>query len=227
MLPREIPSLPNLEISAFMQPATEVGGDYYDFHLAEDGTLMVAIGDATGHGMKAGTMVASAKSLFAALGDLGDGHEISRLLSNWSGIIRHMHLDRIYMAMTLVRIKGQRMIASAAGMPPIFIYRHRTKTVEEMLMKGMPLGGPAACQYQEMETTLAPGDTVLLMSDGFPELFNDKDEMLDYPRIEGIYQEAAENSADGIIGHLLAAGEKWKNGKPQYDDITFVVLKSR
>jgi serine phosphatase RsbU (regulator of sigma subunit) len=138
-----------------------------------------------------------------------------------------MHLDRIYMAMTLVRINGQRIIASAAGMPPIFIYRQRTKTVEEMLMKGMPLGGPAACQYQEMETMLTPGDTVLLMSDGFPELFNDKDEMLDYPRIEEIYTEAAENSADGIIRYLMAAGEKWKNGKPQYDDITFVVLKSK
>jgi serine phosphatase RsbU (regulator of sigma subunit) len=227
MLPREIPSLLNLEISAFMQPATEVGGDYYDFHLAEDGTLTVAIGDATGHGMKAGTMVASAKSLFAALGDLDDGHEISRLLSNWSGIIRHMHLDRIYMAMTLVRIKGQSMIASAAGMPPILIYRNRTKMIEEMLMKGMPLGGPAACQYQQMETTLTPGDAVLLMSDGFPELFNDKEEMLDYHRIAGIYQEAAENSADEIIRYLTAAGEKWKNGNPQNDDITFVVLKSR
>ena len=50
-----------------MKPATEVGGDYYDFHLGEDGTLTVAIGDATGHGLKAGTMVAAVKGLFLSL----------------------------------------------------------------------------------------------------------------------------------------------------------------
>lgn len=47
-----------------MKPATEVGGDYYDFHLADDGTLTVAVGDATGHGLKAGTFVTAMKSLF-------------------------------------------------------------------------------------------------------------------------------------------------------------------
>ena len=47
-----------------MKPATEVGGDYYDFHVGEDGTLTVAVGDATGHGLKAGTMVTATKSLF-------------------------------------------------------------------------------------------------------------------------------------------------------------------
>ena len=47
-----------------MKTATEVGGDYYDFHIGLDGTLTVVIGDATGHGMKAGTMVTTTKSLF-------------------------------------------------------------------------------------------------------------------------------------------------------------------
>jgi len=63
------------------------------------------------------------------------------------------------------------------------------------------------------------------MSDGFPELFNDKDEMLDYPRVKEIFKEAADSSADEIVAHLFEAGEKWSNGRPQDDDITFVVLK--
>ena len=50
-----------------MFTATEVGGDYYDFDLGDDGTLTVAIGDATGHGMRAGTLVTATKSLFQAL----------------------------------------------------------------------------------------------------------------------------------------------------------------
>jgi len=66
MLPKELPQLAYLEIGVFMKTATEVGGDYYDFHLADNGTLTVAVGDATGHGMKAGTMVSVIKSLFIA-----------------------------------------------------------------------------------------------------------------------------------------------------------------
>ncbi len=89
----------------------------------------------------------------------------------------------------------------------------------------MPLGGPASFPYKKRETNLAPGDTVLLLSDGFPELFNDKDEMLDYPRVKDIFKEAAESSVDEIVSHLFKAGEKWSNGRPQDDDISFVVLK--
>ena len=63
MLPKELPQLPNLDIAVYMKTATEVGGDYYDFHIGLDGTLTVVFGDATGHGMKAGTMVTTTKSL--------------------------------------------------------------------------------------------------------------------------------------------------------------------
>jgi ligand-binding sensor domain-containing protein len=67
MLPKELPQLPNLDIAVYMKTATEVGGDYYDFHIGLDGTLTVVLGDATGHGMKAGTMVTTTKSLFNVL----------------------------------------------------------------------------------------------------------------------------------------------------------------
>ena len=68
MLPKELPKLPNLDIAVYMKTATEVGGDYYDFIVGLDGTLIVAIGDATGHGMKAGTIVSMVKALFASGG---------------------------------------------------------------------------------------------------------------------------------------------------------------
>jgi len=67
MLPASVPVLPGLEIAAYMKPATEVGGDYYDFHVDGDGALTIAVGDATGHGVRAGTMVAATKSLFNVL----------------------------------------------------------------------------------------------------------------------------------------------------------------
>ncbi|MBL8205837.1 MAG: hypothetical protein JNM09_16505, partial [Blastocatellia bacterium] len=67
MLPKQLPQLPHLDLAAYMKTASEVGGDYYDFHLSDDGTLTIAVGDATGHGLKAGTLVSSVKSLFVSL----------------------------------------------------------------------------------------------------------------------------------------------------------------
>ena len=84
MLPNELPQLANLDIAVYMKTATEVGGDYYDFHIGLDGTLTVVIGDATGHGMKAGTMVTTTKSLFNVLAPnpniVETFHEMTRCL---------------------------------------------------------------------------------------------------------------------------------------------------
>ncbi len=222
MLPKELPQLPDLEIGVFMKTATEVGGDYYDFHVAGNGTLTIAIGDATGHGMKAGTMVASMKSLFGIYDEYAD---LPHFFNRCGSSIKRMKLGSLYMALLLVKINGHKMTASSAGMPPVLIYRSETGIVEEMVIKGMPLGGPSGLSYQTKETDLNPGNTLLLMSDGFPELFNEKMEMLDYRRVKEYFREVAVKSPDEIIAHLNEAGERWRNGKPQDDDITFVVLK--
>lgn len=222
MLPKEIPSLAHLDIAVQTRTATEVGGDYYDFLVSQNGTLTVALGDATGHGMKAGTLVASIKSLFNAF---GNNFGLRSFFKKCSEIIKNMHLGNLYMAMLLAKINGRRMTVSAAGMPPILIYRARTGAVEEILLKGMPLGGPYTFDYQQKETALHPGDTLLFMSDGYPELFNEKDEMLDYPRIRAIFREAATKPPCEVINHLWKAGEAWANGDALRDDTTLLVIK--
>ncbi|MCG3120343.1 MAG: hypothetical protein ALAOOOJD_03002 [bacterium] len=222
MLPSALPVLAHLDIAVHMQTATEVGGDYYDFLVGPNGALTVAIGDATGHGIRAGIMVASIKSLFTAFGSVPD---MPVFFNQCSQIIKGMHLGNLYMAMLLAKINGRHLTISAAGMPPILIYRNDTGTVEEMLLKGMPLGGPYIFDYQQQETVLHLGDTILFMSDGYPELFNANDEMLDYLRISEIFQEAASKPAAEIIDHLWKAGKAWANGNPLRDDTTLLVIK--
>jgi serine phosphatase RsbU (regulator of sigma subunit) len=222
MLPKELPQVPNFEIDAYMKTATEVGGDYYDFHLAENGVLTVAIGDATGHGMKAGTMVASMKSLF---GTYHENLDIPQFLTDCSHSIKRMKLRHLYMAMLVVRINGNQLSVCSAGMPPVLIYRKQTESVEEIVIKGMPLGGPSDFPYQIIESQIYPGDIILLMSDGYPELFNSSMEILDFPRVKEIFLEAAQNSPDEVITRLNQAGENWQKGKAQEDDVTFLVLK--
>jgi serine phosphatase RsbU (regulator of sigma subunit) len=222
MLPRSVPQLPGLEIAAYMKPATEVGGDYYDFHLSDDGTLTVAVGDATGHGLKAGTMVTAAKSLFSNLASQPD---ITSIFKQSSAAIKKMNLRGLFMAMIILKVKEGRVSVSAAGMPPMLIYRAATNEVEEISIRAMPLGGIQNISYRQQELSLSAGDTILLMSDGFPEMFNEAGETLDYGKAKTILEEMAHTTPQEIISHFVKVGETWANGRPQDDDVTFVVIK--
>jgi serine phosphatase RsbU (regulator of sigma subunit) len=229
MLPKKIPPIPNLDIAVFMKPATEVGGDYYDFKYNNNGNpdvtgtgLTIAVGDATGHGMKAGTLVATIKGLFTAEPAQTD---ILSFFSKCNSMIRDMQLGNLYMAMMIAKIDGDKMIISSAGMPPALIYRGKTKQVEEIRIQGLPLGGSSDSRYVKKETSLFSGDTLLLMSDGFPELFNKEKEILDYHKAKEIFCSVAELPSKKIVEELNYAAEKWMDGANQQDDITFVVVK--
>jgi serine phosphatase RsbU (regulator of sigma subunit)/ligand-binding sensor domain-containing protein len=222
MLPRELPQLPNLDIAVYMQTATEVGGDYYDFHVSLDGTLTVVVGDATGHGMKAGTMVTTAKSLFNSYAPNPD---ILYSFQEITRCIKQMNFGKLSMCLTMLKIKGDKMQISTAGMPPSFIFRRDTRVVEEHLFKAMPLGTMEKFPYEIKDTTLKPGDTILLITDGLPELKNDFEEMYGYKRIRNGFEDVAEKAPEEIVSYLKNEGASWVENADPDDDVTFVVIK--
>ena len=224
MLPKQVPDLPGFEIAVFMKTATEVGGDYYDFSVAEDGTLNVAFGDATGHGMQAGTIVTLMKGLF--LSD-ASRFDLQTFFSHCSKAIKEIRLGRLFMAFTLVRLKENDLMLSSAGMPPAFLHRKQSGQTEEILMKGMPLGAMKNFPYSLFESELQRGDTLLLLTDGLPEQKNQQGEMYDYTRIQEAFAAAADCPPNDIIAHLVKAGEAWMQGALQEDDITLLVIKRK
>lgn len=222
MLPKTVPNLPNFDIAVYMQTANEVGGDYYDFMLDDAGALTAAVGDATGHGLQAGTMVAATKSLFNSLAHYPDPAPI---LVEASHALRGMGFHNMYMAMTVAKFKDHRLRLSTAGMPCTLIYRAATGRVEEVEIKGMPLGYLSDISYQWKELGLSDGDAVLFMSDGLLEMFNEAGEVLGEERTRRLFEEAGHHSPQQIIEHLVKAGKTWANGQPQKDDMTLVVIK--
>lgn len=221
LLPKTLPVHPAFEIAVSMRTATEVGGDYYDFHLSGDGTLTAAIGDATGHGAAAGTMVTAIKSLFSASAE-EDG--LSRFLTDASRAVKRMDLGRMAMALSLVRLQGRTLTVSNAGMPPVLLYRRATGRAEEIALQGMPLGS-LAYAYEEKTVEVAPGDTILLLSDGLPELPNPQGDPLGYPRVRTLFEGQAEKPPEEIIAGLTAAAEQWAGGGAPKDDVTLVVVR--
>jgi serine phosphatase RsbU (regulator of sigma subunit) len=222
MLPKTLPDLPHLDIAVYMQTATEVGGDYYDFHVSMDGTLTAVIGDATGHGLNAGTIVTITKSLFNSH---ASSSNILHTFQEISHGIKEMKFKYLSMCLMILKIKDYNIQLSAAGMPPALIFRKDKNIVDELLIKGMPLGAPASFPYEIITTSIQRGDTILLMSDGFPELLNTEKKMFGYDTARQKFEEAAGKEPEEIISHLKNTGAAWMAGKDPDDDVTFVVIK--
>jgi len=222
LLPKRLPDIPGIEISVHMETATEVGGDYYDFYEDANGELTILIGDATGHGLNAGTMVTATKSLFNSHASNPD---IVATFKQMSSSLRQMNFKLLSMCLMLLKINGNKLRISSAGMPPALIYRSSLQKVEEFLIRGMPLGTSRSFPYELRETELEKGDTILLMSDGFPELFNEEKKMLGYKSAEKELQKYGVESCEFIIEKFKEVMIKWSGDKPPHDDVTFVVVK--
>lgn len=222
MLPTRMPSLPGFDIAVFMDTATEVGGDYYDYSLNNNGSLLLAIGDATGHGMKAGIMVTAAKSYFHTLAHKHDG---LTMLKKISVGLRNLNLKMMYMSMMLIELNKNNVEISTAGMPPALHYSCKDHRINRITLKGLPLGSKINYPYKKYSFELNRGDVLLLMSDGLTELFNKEREMLELERVEEYLMDAACKSANDIIASFSRLIESWAGGMDPHDDITMMVLK--
>ncbi len=222
LLPQVPPSVAGLQIAAGMTTATEVGGDFYDFSVADDGALMIAIGDATGHGLSAGTVVSATKGIFSLVANESN---VEEAMNRCAHGVRRLGLQKLFMAFALLRVVDGRLELVGGGMPPALIYRAESGSVEEVSLSGLPLGSPRNGHYQKTDVPLRRGDTVLLMSDGFPELFNESREMLGYGRARLELEQVGAKTAEQVLQHFHAVCAEWTNNSTVSDDVTFVVLK--
>jgi sigma-B regulation protein RsbU (phosphoserine phosphatase) len=95
------------------------------------------------------------------------------------------------------------------------------------MQESMPLGAFKSFDYQVHQSKLSKGDTILLFSDGLPELKNPDGQQFDYPRVEQIFKEEADKPAQAIIDRLVDAGEMWRKNHPPEDDVTMMVIKKK
>ncbi|MDP3444811.1 MAG: SpoIIE family protein phosphatase, partial [Ignavibacteria bacterium] len=173
MLPKEIPKNDRFDIGVYMETASEVGGDYYDFSEKNEDSFNIAIGDATGHGMRAGILVAVMKTLFITNSTHHDLEDFFKLANR---AIKSLNLGRMMMAFAMLNIKNNRVQFINAGMPPIFLYQNENNRVVEFEDHFMPLGAMSELNFKITEFEVNSGDAILILSDGLPELFNSNNE---------------------------------------------------
>jgi predicted ester cyclase len=221
-LPKEVPDLEGWRISPFYQPAREVGGDFYDFLELIDGRLGLVVGDATGKGVPAALVMASARSMLRAVAkaSASPGDVLSRVNDALvTDIPPNMFVTCFYTI--LDPESGSLTYANAGHDLP---YLHRNDGAEELRARGMPLGLMPGMGYEVKESTLGAGDSALLYSDGLVEAHDAKGEMFGFPRLRAL---VAEHPEERSLGEFLLeelnsfVGEGWE----QEDDITLLTLK--
>ena len=169
-----------------------------------------------------GMMVSIMKSLF--MSDRTN-KDLKPFFINTSSAIKDMQLGRLMMALTCVQISNNKLITANAGMPPLIIYRNNAQTVEEITINNMPLGAMKEIDYDVREIEIERGDTLLMMSDGFPELKNGNKELYGYRKARNSFEEVARKEPESIIQFLKDEGIKWTDDNEPEDDVTFVVIK--
>jgi serine phosphatase RsbU (regulator of sigma subunit)/anti-sigma regulatory factor (Ser/Thr protein kinase) len=223
-LPQELPDLPGWQVGAYYGPAREVGGDFYDFIKLPGDELGIVVGDVTDKGVPAALVMATTHSILRA--------EAPRLVAPSEVLTRanellvdempaHMFVTCLYAVLNPAT--GQLRYANAGHNVP---YVRTEGGVTELRATGMPLGLLPGMEYEEKVATLAPGDTVLLHSDGLAEAHNGQREMFGFPRVAALTGEAADGEV--LIDRLLKELAEFVGPElEQEDDITLVTLGRR
>jgi predicted ester cyclase len=221
-LPKEVPPLEGWQITLYYQPAREEGGDFYDFLELEDGRLGLVVGDATGKGVPAALVMASARSMLRAVAQSSDspGDVLRRVNAPLvTDIPLNMFVTCFY---AILEPKSGHLVYANAGhdLP----YLQHGDEVEELRARGMPLGLMPVSNYEEKEIVLDAGEAAIFYSDRLVEAHDPEGEMFGFPRLRALISEHAEEGplGDFLLEELYSfVGEGWE----QEDDITLLTLR--
>jgi serine phosphatase RsbU (regulator of sigma subunit)/ketosteroid isomerase-like protein len=222
-LPREVPQLEGWRITPIYLPAREVGGDFYDFLELDDGRLGLVVGDATGHGVPAALVMASARSMLRAVAQVSNspGDALRRVNDPLATEIPpNMFVTCFY---CILDPKSGRLSYANAGHDVPYVWHGGD--AEELMARGMPLGLLPGMHYEQKEIVLQKGESALLYTDGLVEAHNPQREMFGFPRLQTLVSEHAEEERSleaTLLEELYSfVGEGWE----QEDDITLLTLR--
>ena len=229
MLPQVFPPFPErgeFEIYASMDPAREVGGDFYDFFMVDDDHLAVLIADVSDKGVPAALLMMSTKILIdfrASMGgspgqilaevndQLCENNESGMFATVWMGI-----LDVKTGLMTCANAGHEYPVIRDGGVYRILTDKH-----------GLPLGVMPGMRYQDYEVRLRPGDAVFVYTDGVPEASNAEGKQYSLGRMELALNQIQEDDPESVLKGLRADVDAFVKGADQFDDLTMLCVAYR
>ncbi len=129
------------------------------------------------------------------------------------------------MCLNICHIKDDQFEICSAGMPPTYLYKKKTNTIDELMISGLPAGSLMNNKYSSEKFDFELGDVLVMITDGLPECEDTKGEFLGYDTIKNTILFSAKNDSNTIKDNLKQLGKDWMEGNPITDDITFMVIK--
>jgi phosphoserine phosphatase len=226
LLPARPPVLAGFDIAGWNRPAEQTGGDFYDFMPLPNGNLALTLADVTGHGIGPALIAAECRALLRAC--LALTPQLEEAVPQVNELLTaDIPEDRFVTAFVGVveAAPGQCRYISA-GQAPILVFRSGTREITEMPTNGLPLGLVANFKYQPaIAISLAPGDLLVLCTDGFVEWPNPAGECFGNARLFELIQRNHHLAAREMIQVMHRAVVAFAGGVPQQDDLTAVVVK--
>jgi serine phosphatase RsbU (regulator of sigma subunit) len=228
LLPSEPPQLEGFDVTGMARPATEAGGDYYDWQPLADGRLVVAIADVTGHGIGPALVMAVCRAYARASAPVLGGPEA--LMQVLNGLIYEDVKGARFITMALAVVsKGGGLELVSAGHGPTLLYHAATHEVQWFGGDGLPLGvRPEETYGPTRKLQMDSGDVLLMITDGFFEHQSTAEKgLFGMERLINSLKRSARGSPEQIIEALDLDVKHFAQGKPQADDMTAVVIKKR
>jgi hypothetical protein len=224
LIPKTLPSPPGFELGAYNRIANMVGGDIYDFVVLPDGRLAVLFGDASGHGMTAGLVMAVAHAAFRTQLETDPSPEamfatLNRILCRTGG--PRAFFGGVYL---LLSPDGS-FTGSIAGHPPVLRIAAGGEVLERIGKGAYPLGVKTPLQWQTESGRIAPGEALLLHSDGLSEARDSSGAEFGDARVESSIRSAAALSAPGLVEALARDVMVFCGRETPEDDVSIAVIR--
>jgi len=229
LLPQSDPSLAGFDIAGKSIYCDETGGDYYDFiktNRGEEPGLAVVVGDVSGHGVSSALLMATARALIMLRSSMPG--EAAGIISD---VNRYLSLDTAqtgnFMTFFYCELKERRTEVRwvRAGHDPALVYDPAADAFDELRGRGLALGFDDAFEYDSFHRRLAPGQVIMIGTDGIWEMLNKDGEMFGKKTLMEIIRNNHKASARRIVDNVTESLERFRGDVAQEDDITLVVIK--
>ncbi|RSL15627.1 response regulator receiver domain-containing protein [Edaphobacter aggregans] len=226
ILPREIPVIRGLDISARYLPMTAVAGDFYDFIPIDEKRIGILVADVSGHGMPAALISSMLK--IALDGQIKCALEPARVLAGLNrtlcGKFQGHFVTAVYV---VVDTERQSLLYAGAGHPPLIFMDHSAGKARDFVENGLFLGFFPEATYTAVEIPFKAGDWGVLYTDGILEMTDPSDEQFGLDRFKQFLQDNHDLSTGQFVDELLEALSQWSNlalGREPEDDITLLAF---
>jgi serine phosphatase RsbU (regulator of sigma subunit) len=226
LLPNVTPDVSGFEIAGWNQPADQTGGDYYDWQVLPNGTMVAELADVTGHGIGPALLAAVCRAYARAIFIRGNSLLDAMVQLN-AELIGDIGEGRFVTFVAAVCVPGcTRVELLSAGHGPLFFYSLSEDRFEEIGAQGLPLG--ISSQFVSDPPKLLElnkGDLLVLATDGFFEWTNGEGQQFGLKRVEDTIRKSKEKRPSELIAALYSAVLAFSGGTTQQDDLTAVVIK--